>query len=417
VAVGVVVIAAGSAAAQISSIAAANAAHQSAAAARAPQSPGIARISGSYDTAGVLDLDVAFRHPLTALRAGRQYAWTITVTLGTAVSATDPAAGCRASLRVDAGIGDRLASVVTPLGGPTIPVAASVTAAGAAITLGSPAIAGRDIACLTAVMIGRVRAPAGAPGARLDPGCGCAYTTTVADRLRAASGDPVAWFAGLRPAPRGPSVAGPTARAAWIATVVVPTTALREPGTSARVAHVSTASTVDGGPQGLLVLAARRDAAGAMWIDVRLPTRPNTAQGWIPADDVTLAATPWRIVVSLRARALTILDAGHRVARIPVVIGKPSTPTPRGLFAVAAVVRQTDPSGFLGPYALHLTAHSNVLDNYGGGPGRIAIHGRGAASLLDPLGSARSHGCIRINNNWVVFLATHVPRGTPVLVD
>jgi lipoprotein-anchoring transpeptidase ErfK/SrfK len=39
-----------------------------------------------------------------------------------------------------------------------------------------------------------------------------------------------------------------------------------------------------------------------------------------------------------------------------------------------------------------------VLDDYGGGPGRVAIHGRAGASLLDPLGTARSHGCIRIDN-------------------
>ena len=98
------------------------------------------------------------------------------------------------------------------------------------------------------------------------------------------------------------------------------------------------------------------------------------------------------------------------------MIGKPATPTPRGLFAVAAIVPQTDPNGFLGPDALHLTAHSNVLDNYGGGPGRVAIHGRSGASLADPLGSARSHGCVRIDNNWVTYLAAHVPRGTPVLI-
>ncbi|MGB0119870.1 MAG: L,D-transpeptidase [Solirubrobacterales bacterium] len=98
------------------------------------------------------------------------------------------------------------------------------------------------------------------------------------------------------------------------------------------------------------------------------------------------------------------------------VAGAPATPTPRGLFAIYERVRQPDPSGFLGPFALHLTAHSNVLDNYGGGPGRVAIHGRGAESLADPLGSARSHGCIRIGNGRIVAMAKMLPLGTPVLV-
>jgi lipoprotein-anchoring transpeptidase ErfK/SrfK len=410
-------VAAGPASAQISTITAINRARESTAAAHAPQAPGIARVTGSYDTAGVLSIDVAFRHPLTALQASHQYAWTVLLSLGTAVSATDPRAGCRTTLAAEIGIADGLASTVTTTGAPAIPVSASVSASGARIAVGSPAIAGRSVACLTALMVGRVHASATAPGARIDANCGCTYVATVTDRLRDGSGDPVAWFDGLRPAPQGPPIAGPTGRVAWIATVVVPTTARRRPGAGgAPIAHVAAASTVDGGPQALLVLAARRDAAGALWLDVRLPIRPNTANGWIPADDATLATTPWRIVVSLRARTLTILRAGHRIARIRVVIGKPATPTPRGLFAVAAIVRQVNPNGFLGPYALHLTAHSNVLDNFGGGPGRVAIHGRGGASLRDPLGSARSHGCVRITSSWVAYLAARVPRGTPVLV-
>ena len=272
-------------------------------------------MSGSYDTAGVLSLAVAFRHPLTTLHASQQYAWTIALELGSAVSATDPRAGCRTSLTAEIGIGDGLASTVTPAGSPAIPVGASISATGARLAIGSSALAGRSVACLTALMVGRVRVSAATPGARIDTTCGRAYVDTIADRLRDATGDPVAWFDGLRPAPQGPPIAGPTARVAWIATVVVPTTARRRPDAGATVAHVSTASTIDGGPQALLVLAARRDATGALWLDVRLPIRPNTANGWIPADDATLAPTPWRIVVSLRARTLTILRAGHRIAR------------------------------------------------------------------------------------------------------
>ena len=113
---------------------------------------------------------------------------------------------------------------------------------------------------------------------------------------------------------------------------------------------------------------------------------------------------------------MRVFDAGRLHDRFLAVIGKPSTPTPTGLFAVAAIVPQPDPNGFLGPVALHLTAHSNVLDNYGGGPGRVAIHGRGGASLRDPLGSARSHGCVRVDSRWAELLAGTVPIGTPVIV-
>jgi lipoprotein-anchoring transpeptidase ErfK/SrfK len=97
------------------------------------------------------------------------------------------------------------------------------------------------------------------------------------------------------------------------------------------------------------------------------------------------------------------------------VIGAPSTPTPAGSFAVLEVVRQPK-GGVLGPWALHLTAHSNVLDNYGGGPGRVALHGRSGALLNDPLGTSRSHGCIRMPNAFVARLHDVAVEGTPVII-
>ena len=149
---------------------------------------------------------------------------------------------------------------------------------------------------------------------------------------------------------------------------------------------------------------------------MRLPVRPNRAAGWIDADRVRTSVTPWRVRIRLRSRTVSVYRAGRRQRRFRAVVGKPTTPTPRGLFAVAERARQPDPSGFLGPWALHLTAHSDVLDNYGGGPGRVAIHGRSGASLTDPLGSAASHGCVRVENRQVRRLASRLRPGTPVRV-
>ena len=108
--------------------------------------------------------------------------------------------------------------------------------------------------------------------------------------------------------------------------------------------------------------------------------------------------------------------AGHLAHSFLAVVGKPSTPTPRGDFAVWEKVPEPDPTGFIGPWALHLTAHSDVLHRFGGGPGRVAIHGRDGASLLDPLGSARSHGCIRVADPDIRWLAGVVQDGVPVRV-
>ena len=73
-------------------------------------------------------------------------------------------------------------------------------------------------------------------------------------------------------------------------------------------------------------------------------------------------------------------------------------------------------SGPASSYALHLTAHSGTLFDYGGGPGRIALHGRAGPLLRDPLGTAASHGCVRMDNAELRWLASRAVPGTPVSI-
>jgi len=204
-------------------------------------------------------------------------------------------------------------------------------------------------------------------------------------------------------------------RRATVAQVVAPVVARRRPDERARaVWKVPIATGWSEQSQVLLVLRSQVDETGRRWLEVELPIRPNGTTGWIPDDYVRLATTRYWIDVDLRKRLVTILRDGRPARRFAAVIGRPSTPTPRGLFAVWEMNRQPDPGGFLGPWAVPITALSNVLERYGGGPGRVAIHGRAGTSFRDPLGSARSHGCIRVDNSNIVWLVRHVPRGTPV---
>ncbi len=169
----------------------------------------------------------------------------------------------------------------------------------------------------------------------------------------------------------------------------------------------------------LLVLAVRHDRDGRCWLQVRLPTRPNVAKGWIEAGRVQPSATPWRIDVRLRPRTVTLLRAGRRVARYRAVVGAPGTPTPRGLFALVEAYANPA-SDFLGRWVVTLTAHSDVLQRYDGGDGRVALHGRGGASLRDPLGSAASHGCVRLSNAAISSVVRRIGQaaipGTPVRI-
>jgi lipoprotein-anchoring transpeptidase ErfK/SrfK len=169
----------------------------------------------------------------------------------------------------------------------------------------------------------------------------------------------------------------------------------------------------------LLVLSSPHAANDRCWVKVRLPWRPNNASGWVEAGTVVVEQTPWRIEISRRRRTLTLYKAGARAGSVRVVVGKPGTPTPAGLFAVTWAIRW-HPHAFLGSWVLELTAHSNVLQRFEGGDGTVGIHGRGGRSLLDPLGSARSHGCIRLSNQAIDWLVRRIGAnrlpGTPVSI-
>jgi hypothetical protein len=213
-------------------------------------------------------------------------------------------------------------------------------------------------------------------------------------------------------APSSRRPAPPTRAAAWIARLVARTPAWPGPRAAGSPRMLAPLGRWTGGPVGLLVLEAR-----GKWLRVLLPDRPNGRLAWVNAHRVRLARTKYRVEIDLSERRVTIRSAGRVTRRFRAVVGAPSTPTPRGLFAVYERARQPDPRGFLGPYALHLTAHSDVVDDYGGGPGRVAIHGRGGSSLVDPLGAAASHGCVRVDNAAVRHLARVLAPGVPVAIS
>ena len=182
----------------------------------------------------------------------------------------------------------------------------------------------------------------------------------------------LAAVAPVTPAEAALSPRAPTRAEAWVARVTVPTHVYARPRPGRVVARLGTEAPWAGGPNQLLVLRASTDRRGRRWLRVRLPSRPNDATGWLLADHAVLSPTRWRVELDVSARLVNVRRGGRIVRRFPAVVGTPATPTPRGLFAVAEEVRQPSAGGFLGPWALHLTAHSNVLDDYGGGPGRVA---------------------------------------------
>jgi lipoprotein-anchoring transpeptidase ErfK/SrfK len=190
-----------------------------------------------------------------------------------------------------------------------------------------------------------------------------------------------------------------------IATARVPDVAIRKTPGGAKVKSLSNPNSV-GGPLTFMVLQER-----PKWLRVQLPIRPNGSSGWISESDVTLSTTTYRLVISMSRHRLDVMHDGERIARHTVGIGRVATPTPKGTYYLTELIETPDPKGIYGPYAFGLSAHSNTVKSYAGGPGQIGLHGTDKPSEL---GGGVSHGCLRLANPVITELAHKLPLGTPV---
>lgn len=107
----------------------------------------------------------------------------------------------------------------------------------------------------------------------------------------------------------------------------------------------------------------------------------------------------YRIIVDLSDRRLYLLDGDIVVRAFPVGIGKMTSRTPTGEFAI--INKQSNPGGPYGAFWLGLSKPS-----YG-------IHGTNDPSSI---GREVSLGCVRMYNEDVLTLASLVPVGTRVTI-
>lgn len=219
----------------------------------------------------------------------------------------------------------------------------------------------------------------------------------------------------MRPlaAPSGTGTVGhlqPTPRERGVSTVAIlehPTQIRTRPG--GPVIAPQPLRTPFGSPSAFLV---RRTVPG--WLGVVSPLAGNNRLGWIPRSTATTTSVDWRLQVSLAARELTVLEGGSVVQRYRVAVGRPSAPTPTGVFAVTDRLETGDPSGPYGCCILALSALApHAIQGWGGG-NRIAIHSTPETSSI---GLPVSHGCLRLTLAQGRWLLAHVPLGTPTLIS
>lgn len=160
-----------------------------------------------------------------------------------------------------------------------------------------------------------------------------------------------------------------------------------------------------------LVMLVREQQPG--WVRVFLPVRPNGSSGWVKSDQVAISQTDYYMVIGLGAHRITVFNGSSVVVDERIGLGAGGTPTPTGLFYVKELLQPPNPGGAYGPYAYGLSAFSDVLFSFGGGPGTVGVHGTNDPSSL---GRNVSNGCIRMSNSGVTRLAKMLPLGVPVQI-
>ncbi len=139
------------------------------------------------------------------------------------------------------------------------------------------------------------------------------------------------------------------------------------------------------------------------------------------SDDDLWGSSPIAVTVSKSDRRVRVFDRGKLETSYRVAVGMAEYPTPNGRFAIQSIeknptwtVPDSDWAGELRGKVIPGGDPENPLKAYFVRfDGAVGFHG---TASVNSLGSAASHGCIRMRVSDVKDLAKRVAIGTPVLV-
>jgi lipoprotein-anchoring transpeptidase ErfK/SrfK len=119
---------------------------------------------------------------------------------------------------------------------------------------------------------------------------------------------------------------------------------------------------------------------------------------------------PLRIVISLPARKLAVLDNGSVLRVFPIAVGADSSPSPTGEFEI--VNRVSNPAYYHAGQVIPPGQDSPIGTRWVGlNKKGYGIHGTSAPRSV---GKAASHGCIRLRNRDMEQLFTMLRAGDRV---
>jgi lipoprotein-anchoring transpeptidase ErfK/SrfK len=138
-------------------------------------------------------------------------------------------------------------------------------------------------------------------------------------------------------------------------------------------------------------------------------------------EDTVFDAQPVAITVSRSERRARLFRRGELVKTYTVAVGSPEFPTPTGRFVVQTMqknpswnVPNSEWAGDLAGQTIPGGDPNNPLvARWIGFNGSVGFHGTASAGSL---GTAASHGCVRMDPGDVIDLFERVTTGTPVLV-
>jgi lipoprotein-anchoring transpeptidase ErfK/SrfK len=157
---------------------------------------------------------------------------------------------------------------------------------------------------------------------------------------------------------------------------------------------------------------------------IRVQTPELPAIGTFVAYQPTIEAVsqpennPTRLVLRLQEKQLYVYRGEEAIATYPVAIGRPETPTPTGEFQVFEMLEnpawknprtgEIEPSGANGSLGTRWMGFANMPN------GVIGFHGTPNRASI---GSAASHGCVRMRNEDAEALFQQIEVGTIVKVE
>lgn len=165
-----------------------------------------------------------------------------------------------------------------------------------------------------------------------------------------------------------------------------------------------------GGP---LVLPVATGVPGDEWAEVHVPSRPPKTV-WVQTDDLEWSSSDFYVRVDVATNSMWVWNGDELLIDGEAVsTGRPKSLTPLVTAYVDEII-DSESRGFgpgLGPRIISLTVFSEMLDTFGGGLPKVALHGTDEPGLL---GQAVSNGCVRVRNDLIEQLADLIPLGTRV---